>query len=121
MGAWRWGQRCGRGGGRGGEVVKKGDKICNYWVQGNCSFGERCKFLHSWSLGDGFSLLTQLEGHKKVVSGIAFPSGSNQLYTGSTDETVRVWDCQSGQVVNRAAEAADIGIIVWFGGSSQRY
>ncbi|KAE9621014.1 putative transcription factor C3H family [Lupinus albus] len=74
---------------------------------GNCSFGERCKFLHSWSLGDGFSLLTQLEGHKKVVSGIAFPSGSNQLYTGSTDETVRVWDCQSGQctaVINLGGE-----------------
>lgn len=26
------------------------------------------------------------------------PSGSDKLYTGSTDETVRVWDCQSGQV-----------------------
>ncbi|XP_019431307.1 PREDICTED: zinc finger CCCH domain-containing protein 48-like [Lupinus angustifolius] len=97
----------GRGGGRGGEVVKKAEKICNYWVQGNCSFGERCKFLHSWSLGDGFSLLTQLDGHKKVVSGIAFPSGSNKLYTGSTDETVRVWDCQSGQctaVINLGGE-----------------
>jgi hypothetical protein len=22
--------------------------------------------LHSWSLGDGFSLVTQLEGHQKV-------------------------------------------------------
>ncbi|CAL0333233.1 unnamed protein product [Lupinus luteus] len=95
------------GGGRGGEVVKKAEKICNYWVQGSCSFGERCKFLHSWSLGDGFSLLTQLDGHKKVVSGIAFPSGSNKLYTGSTDETVRVWDCQSGQctaVINLGGE-----------------
>lgn len=35
----------------------------------------------------------------QVVSGIAMPSGSDKLYTGSTDETVRVWDCQSGQVV----------------------
>lgn len=26
------------------------------------------------------------------------PSGSDKLYTGSTDETVRVWDCQSGKV-----------------------
>ncbi|MCH91578.1 zinc finger CCCH domain-containing protein 48-like, partial [Trifolium medium] len=33
-----------------------------------------------------------------VVSGIAMPSGSDKLYTGSTDETVRAWDCQSGQV-----------------------
>ena len=33
------------------------------------------------------------------VSGIALPSGSDKLYTGSKDETVRIWDCQSGQVV----------------------
>ena len=37
--------------------------------------------------------------NEQVVSGIAFPSGSGKLYTGSTDETVRVWDCQSGKVV----------------------
>lgn len=35
----------------------------------------------------------------QVVTGIALPSGSDKLYTGSQDETVRVWDCQSGQVV----------------------
>lgn len=32
------------------------------------------------------------------MTGIAFPSGSSNLYTGSKDETLRVWDCQSGQV-----------------------
>jgi WD40 repeat protein len=37
--------------------------------------------------------------NEQVVSGIAMPSGSDKLYTGSTDETVRAWDCQSGQVV----------------------
>lgn len=67
----RGGGRGGRGGGGGrGAVVVRGDTVCNYWVQGNCSFGERCKFLHSWSLGDGFSLLTQLEGHRKVKNEI---------------------------------------------------
>lgn len=35
---------------------------------------------------------------EQVVSGIAMPSGSDKLYTGSKDKTVRVWDCQSGQV-----------------------
>ena len=35
---------------------------------------------------------------QQVVSGIALPIGSDKLYTGSKDETVRVWDCQSGQV-----------------------
>jgi hypothetical protein len=42
------------------------EKVCNFWVQGNCSFGDKCRYLHSWSLGDGFSLVTQLEGHQKV-------------------------------------------------------
>lgn len=40
-----------------------------------------------------------LDFDKQVVSGIALPSDSNSLYTGSKDETVRVWDCTSGQVV----------------------
>ncbi|KAJ7975639.1 Zinc finger CCCH domain-containing protein [Quillaja saponaria] len=57
--------------------------------------------------GDSFSLLTQLEGHQKVVSAIALPSGSDKLYTGGKDETVRIWDCQSGQcalVINLGGE-----------------
>lgn len=35
----------------------------------------------------------------QAVTGITLPSGSDKLYSGSEDETVRVWDCQSGQVV----------------------
>ena len=30
------------------------EKLCNYWLQGNCSYGDKCKFLHSWSVGDCF-------------------------------------------------------------------
>jgi len=37
--------------------------------------------------------------NEQAVSAIAFPSGSDKLYTGSTDETARIWDCQSGKVV----------------------
>ena len=40
-----------------------------------------------------------LDFDEQVVSGIALPSDSNSLYTGSKDKTVRVWDCTSGQVV----------------------
>lgn len=42
------------------------DKPCKYFLSGTCSYGERCKYLHSWSIGDTFSLITPLKGHKKV-------------------------------------------------------
>lgn len=99
-----WGRA--HGGGVAGKIVKT-EKVCNYWVQGSCSYGDKCRYLHSWCTGDCFSLLTQLEGHQKVVTGITMPSGSDKLYTGSKDETVRVWDCQSGQcagVINLGGE-----------------
>lgn len=54
-------------GNRAGGAVKKTEKLCNYWVQGNCSYGDKCRYLHSWSTGDCFSLLTLLEGHEKVI------------------------------------------------------
>lgn len=106
----------GRGGGatsngfRG--VVKKSEKLCNYWIQGNCSFGDKCRYLHSWSVGDGFSLLTTLEGHQKGVTGIALPSGSDKLYTGGKDENMRIWDCQSGQCTGVYNLAGEVGCII---------
>ncbi|XP_075501554.1 zinc finger CCCH domain-containing protein 48-like [Primulina tabacum] len=80
-------------------TMKKIEKLCNHWrTQGSCRYGDTCKYLHQWSAGDCFSLLTPLEGHQQVVTGITLPSGSDKLYTGSQDETVRLWDCQSGQL-----------------------
>ncbi|MCD7458729.1 hypothetical protein HAX54_038984 [Datura stramonium] len=73
----------------GGAVVRKTEKVCNYWVKGNCTYGNTCRYLHSWTTGDCFTLLTQLEGHQKVVTGIALPSGSDKLYSG-VRTTVRV-------------------------------
>ncbi|GJV20879.1 zinc finger CCCH domain-containing protein 48-like protein [Tanacetum coccineum] len=69
-----WG-RPGRGAGNGSgsgssRVVVKNDRVCKYWVNGTCSFGDQCKFLHSWCTGSCFAMLTQLEGHQKVVSGV---------------------------------------------------
>lgn len=78
-------------------VVKKTEKLCKFWLKGSCDYGENCKFLHSWKKGDCFSYLSELEGHEDVVTGIALPSGSDKLYTGSKDGTFRVWDCNSGQ------------------------
>jgi WD40 repeat protein len=34
----------------------------------------------------------------QAVRAIALPAGSSELYTGSQDESIRVWDCGTGQV-----------------------
>ncbi|XP_042495573.1 zinc finger CCCH domain-containing protein 48-like [Macadamia integrifolia] len=83
------------------------DKVCRYWLAGNCSYGDKCKYLHSWFLSDSFTLLKQLEGHQKVITGVALPSGSDKLYSASKDQSIREWDCHTGQcaaVVNLGGE-----------------
>ncbi|CAA3026675.1 zinc finger CCCH domain-containing protein 48-like [Olea europaea var. sylvestris] len=108
-----WGRVQGQGGGSSSNmVVKKMEKLCNHWLQGNCKFGDNCKYLHQWSTGDCFSLLTPLEGHQQVVTGIALPMGLDKLYTGSQDESVRVWDCQSGQVVGVVNVGGAVGCML---------
>lgn len=107
-----WGRSHGGANNRTLRKSERVSKICKYWLQGNCGYGEECRFLHSWSLGDGFSMLTQLEGHQKVVSGIALPSGSDKLYTGSKDETIRVWDCQSGQCMGVINLGGEVGCMI---------
>ncbi|KAG6531580.1 hypothetical protein ZIOFF_005395 [Zingiber officinale] len=97
----KWGK--GRAGG------KAPDKICNYFLAGNCSFGDKCRFLHSWFMSDSFSLLTHLQGHQKVVTGIALPSGSDKLYSCSKDEYVRVWDTQTGKCVGAINMGGEVG------------
>ncbi|KAJ0638130.1 putative transcription factor C3H family [Helianthus annuus] len=60
----------------------------------------KCHNLHSWFGDKGLSVLARLEGHSKDVTGIVFPSGSSNLYCGSKDKSLRVWDCNSGQCVD---------------------
>ncbi|KAH1188039.1 Zinc finger CCCH domain-containing protein 17 [Glycine max] len=46
-----------------------------------------------------------------VITGIALPVGSDKLYSGSTDGTVRIWDCHTGQcakVINLGAEVTSL-------------
>ncbi|GMY07071.1 Zinc finger CCCH domain-containing protein 48 [Fagus crenata] len=87
-------------------------KVCKFWIQGSCGYGDGCRYLHSWSQGDSFSMVAQLEGHQKVVSGIALPSDSNTLYTGSKDETVRLWDCTSGQCKSVIPLGGEVGCMI---------
>ncbi|KAJ1392573.1 Zinc finger, CCCH-type [Sesbania bispinosa] len=91
-------------GGDGTRVTEASQKpsltICRYWMDGNCVHGDKCRHLHSWFYGDGFSTLAKLQEHEKVVTGIAFPHGSDKLYSGSTDGTIRIWDCHTGHCAN---------------------
>ncbi|KAL3739814.1 hypothetical protein ACJRO7_021132 [Eucalyptus globulus] len=85
------------------------EKVCRYWISGNCVKGDACPFLHSWFQGVDFAMLAKLEGHKKGVSGIALPSGSTKLYSGSKDGTVRIWDCHTGQCVQVINLRGEVG------------
>ncbi|KAF9600084.1 hypothetical protein IFM89_002557 [Coptis chinensis] len=106
----KWGRgHGGTGGGAAGyrPPPKVQDKLCQFWIDGKCSYGDSCRYRHQWFSSDSFTMLTQLPGHEQVINGIAFPMGSDKLYSGSKDESVRVWDCQTGQcagVVNLGGE-----------------
>ncbi|RLN42272.1 zinc finger CCCH domain-containing protein 48-like [Panicum miliaceum] len=58
--------------------------------------------LGGWCVGDGFCGVAHLKGHAKAVTGVATPEGSDKLFSGSMDGTVRVWDCNTGQCVHVA-------------------
>lgn len=107
-----WGRKQAHGGGNNTRALTKTDKVCNYWLNGSCKYADSCRFLHSWSTGNCFWLLKNLEGHQKNVCGIALPSGSDKLYSGSTDKTVRVWDCQSGQCAGVVNLSGEVGCVL---------
>uniref|UniRef100_A0A2N9IQ39 C3H1-type domain-containing protein n=1 Tax=Fagus sylvatica TaxID=28930 RepID=A0A2N9IQ39_FAGSY len=90
---------------------KTPERVCEFWVQGNCVHGDQCPYLHSWFRGDKFSMLAQLQGHKKAVNGIALPQGSNKLYSGSSDGTVRLWDCHTGKCANVINLGGEVGSV----------
>ncbi|GAV64322.1 WD40 domain-containing protein, partial [Cephalotus follicularis] len=80
---------------------------------GNCVYGDAgCRYLHSWFDGKDFSMLARLEGHKKALTGITFPSGSDKLYNGGKDGKLRIWDCNSGQCVKFFNLGDQIGCLI---------
>lgn len=66
----------------------------------------------------GFVFLCALAGHTEAIGGISMPSGSNKLYSGSVDGSVRIWDCNSGKATNNLF---DYGRVTgcFHGGSSE--
>ncbi|XP_010477476.1 PREDICTED: zinc finger CCCH domain-containing protein 59-like [Camelina sativa] len=89
---------------------------CKFWIAGNCKKGEQCQFLHSWSSRfPGLAMVASLEGHKNDIKGIALPQGSDKLFSVSSDDTLRIWDCHTGQCVhtiNLQAEAKAAGSLI---------
>ncbi|KAM0888647.1 hypothetical protein ACQ4PT_028222 [Festuca glaucescens] len=51
----------------------------------------------------GFAFLCALAGHTEAITGISMPIGSDKLYSGSADGTVRLWDYNSGKVAGLSA------------------
>uniref|UniRef100_A0A0D9YWE6 C3H1-type domain-containing protein n=1 Tax=Oryza glumipatula TaxID=40148 RepID=A0A0D9YWE6_9ORYZ len=106
----KWGRA--PGGADGGPRHKVPDRPCRYFLAGDCSYGEKCRYPHSYSMSDSITMLTPLQGHEKVVTGIALPAGSDKLYSGSKDGTVRMWDCQTGQCAGVINMGREIGCMI---------
>ncbi|XP_047332833.1 zinc finger CCCH domain-containing protein 48-like [Impatiens glandulifera] len=81
-------------------ICKSSSTVCKYWIDENCVHGDKCEFLHSWSCGKGFSLVTKLGGHKNAITGISLPSSLNKLVTVGKDKAMRIWDCNNGQCLS---------------------
>ncbi|KAG8071851.1 hypothetical protein GUJ93_ZPchr0006g40596 [Zizania palustris] len=106
----KWGR--GPGGADGGPRHKPADRPCRFFLAGDCSYGEKCRYPHAYCMSDSITLLTPLQGHEKVVTGIALPAGSDKLYSGSKDGTVRMWDCQTGQCAGVINMGCEIGCMI---------
>uniref|UniRef100_A0A1J3J4U7 Zinc finger CCCH domain-containing protein 59 n=3 Tax=Noccaea caerulescens TaxID=107243 RepID=A0A1J3J4U7_NOCCA len=102
-----------RGWGPSDKGSPKSKKVaCKFWIAGNCKNGDKCHFLHSWACFPGLSMVASLEGHKKDLKGIALPTGSDKLFSASSDSELRIWDCHSGQCVHTINLQAEAGSLI---------
>jgi hypothetical protein len=42
--------------------------VCNYFLKGNCSRGDQCRYMHAYSSAPDVELLAELTGHTKTVT-----------------------------------------------------
>ncbi|KAL2613612.1 hypothetical protein R1flu_025304 [Riccia fluitans] len=102
---------------RGGRTVadsgrRPRDKVCRFWLEGNCQRGENCNYLHAHTANPEITLIKQLDGHGKTVRAIELPAGSSHLYSGGGDQTLRVWDCNTGECTNVIPMGGDVGALL---------
>lgn len=99
---------------RGGQSSrsKAQGKPCKFWLNGDCKRGATCTFLHTHATANDIEMMTELKGHTKAIREITLPANSNQLYTGSQDGTVRVWDCTTAQCTSVENMGDDMGSIL---------
>ncbi|XP_072968499.1 zinc finger CCCH domain-containing protein 17-like [Typha angustifolia] len=94
------------------ESCEPNDIVCRGFIAGSCTDGESCGNRHVYSISDSFSLLARLEGHSQAVTGIALPSGSNMMFSGSKDKTVKIWDCGTGQCAQVITMEGEVGCLI---------
>lgn len=67
----------------------------------------------SWCVGDNICGVARAEGYAKEVTGVALPQGCDDLFSGSLDCMVRVWDCRTGRCVRTVPMAeGEIGSLI---------
>ncbi|KAF2569790.1 hypothetical protein F2Q68_00026945 [Brassica cretica] len=91
---------------------KSKECVCKFWKAGNCKKGDQCSFLHSLTCLPVMVMVAALEGHKKDLKGIALPQGSDKLFSASSDGTLRIWDCHTGQCVHTINLQAEAGSLI---------
>ncbi|GLT77563.1 hypothetical protein SLA2020_491330 [Shorea laevis] len=64
------------------------------------------------SFSGAFSSLANLQGHKKDVTGIVLPSGSDKLFTSSSDGIMCMWNCNTGECVASGHLGGEIGCLI---------
>uniref|UniRef100_A0A453PA41 C3H1-type domain-containing protein n=1 Tax=Aegilops tauschii subsp. strangulata TaxID=200361 RepID=A0A453PA41_AEGTS len=61
----KWGR--GPGGTDGGVRHKVPDRPCKFFLAGDCTYGEKCRYPHTYCMSNSITLLTPLQGHEKVL------------------------------------------------------
>ncbi|XP_073907333.1 WD repeat-containing protein 31 isoform X2 [Castor canadensis] len=68
----------------------------------------RDRMVLMWDLHGSSQPRQQLSGHAMVVTGLAVSPDSSQLCTGSRDNTLLLWDVETGQCVERASVSRNL-------------